>query len=165
MYKIHPSIVIWASIDDIWNYLVDIESWWIQSNPEHELLEILSNEDTLQEGTQIRIKERIAGIPGNATGEITEFSPNHYITWESRNATYQFYRFSITVEEGVTWILTPKQQATELTAHVWASFPETPSGRLTELIFKHILNGVEKDRQHAMQELEYIKQSVESESV
>lgn len=162
MYQLSPSITIDAAPEEVWEYLLDVEEWWVASNPEHESIDVLSDDETLTEGTRIRVEEEIAGISGVATGEITELIPNRRLTWEASEARYRFYSLPLTVSEGITWELTPTRQGTELTAHVWASFPDTLVGRLFEWGFVNLLNGLEKDYYHAMQELEYVRRALES---
>ncbi|MFB6189927.1 MAG: SRPBCC family protein [Halapricum sp.] len=162
MFEIEPTISIDASPEIVWEYLIEIEEWWVPSNPEHESLEILSDERALQEGTRIRVKERIAGLPGVAEGEITEYVPRERITWEAPNTSYRYYGLTIHVDEGVSWRLAPTDAGTNLTAAVWATFPETLLGTVVEWIFKNVLDGVEQDYRHAVMELKYIKEGVEA---
>jgi len=162
MYEIAPSITVDASPQTVWEYVRDVEAWWVASNPEHESLEILSADGTLEEGTSLRVRERIAGVPGVATGEVTEVVPQRRLTWEATDARYRYFGLTVHVDESVSWELTPIDGATELTARVRASFPETLVGSLVEWSFEHLLDGVERDYQHAMRELEYIREELES---
>lgn len=162
MYEISPTVTINVPPERVWEYLIDVEEWWVASNPDHESLEVLSNSEDLDEGTRIRVRERIAGIPGVAEGEITEFVSGERLTWEAPSAEYRFYGLPLEVHEGVTWEVTPTRGGTELTAHVWASFPDTVLGTLAEWSFEHVLRGVERDYQHAMRELEYVKHALET---
>lgn len=164
MFEIEPTIGIEAPPGTVWKYLIEIEDWWVPSNPEHDSLAILSDDEELREGTRIRVREQIAGLPGIAVGEITEFRPPELITWEASNARYRYHGLHISVDEGVSWKLEPAGEGTNLTAHVWASFPETFFGNLIEWSFKNVLDGVEKDYQHTRKELEYLKETVESEN-
>lgn len=43
----------------------------------------------------------------------------------------------------------------------WATFPNHLAGRLAAFAFAHVLNGVEKDREHARTELRYLKGLIE----
>ena len=161
-YEIAPSIRIAAPPETVWDLLVDIEAWWVASNPEHESLEILTNTGTIGEGTRIEVRERIAGIPGVARGEITDFVPERRIVWEAPKARYRYFGFPLTVSEGVAWEISPQDDGrTELTARVWASFPDTLWGRVIEWSFNYVVDGVERDYEHAMRELEYLKRAVE----
>ena len=160
-YEVAPTIRIAASPEIVWEYLVDIEEWWVKSNPEHESLEILSTTDRIAEGTHIEVRERIAGVPGVARGEITELVPEQRITWEAPGARYRYFSIPLHVSEGVTWEVSPDDGGSELTARVWASFPDSLWGRVVEWSFKHVVDGVERDYEHAMRELEYVKRAVE----
>ena len=42
------------------------------------------------EGARLRIRERIGGIPGEATGVITRFDPGEAVTWQAR-ARYRWF--------------------------------------------------------------------------
>jgi hypothetical protein len=44
---------------------------------------------------------------------------------------------------------------------VWATSPAGPTGRRIEWIFTRVLNGIDKDREHARTELRYLKQTIE----
>jgi hypothetical protein len=157
MFEFTASLKIDTSAERLWNRLVDVQSWWLVSNPEHGRLEILSEEQEIQEGTPILIEERIAGIPGKAVGQVTQIRECQELTWEAEDAVYSFYGLPLSVQEGVTWKVEPVNAGVRLSAHVWGEFPDTWVGRMFEWVFKHIVRGVEKDYEHAMQELRYLK--------
>lgn len=73
MLQFTVSVEIKAEPERVWRYLLDIGNWWLPSNPEHESIEILDGDEPLRPGTRIRIRERIAGIPGEAIGSVTEY--------------------------------------------------------------------------------------------
>lgn len=160
MFEISPKIVIHAPVETVWIYMVDIEGWWEQSNPEHIKLKILSTDKEFKKHTNIAIEEKVAGIPCSAFGEVTEYKEYEYVTWEAK-ALYRYYGLKIKVSEGVRWSIRKNNKDTELEAHVWASFPNGAFGKIVEWFFKNILNGVDKDYRHAMCELQYIKKQVE----
>ncbi|WP_380674482.1 hypothetical protein [Salinigranum sp. GCM10025319] len=56
----------------------------------------------------------------------------------------------------------PTGDGTALTAHVWASVPDTLLGTLVEWDFRHLLDGITKDYDHVLTELEYITARIES---
>lgn len=170
MFEFTETILIHAAPATVWEVLRDIESWWPASNPEHDSLERLDDRDILDVGTRLRIHERIGGIPGEAVGEITHVNPPFSVTWEAPSARYRWLGMSIQIGEGVTWSIEPHPEphsaphtaGTKLSAHVWATFPPGRSGRLLELAFRHLLRGVEKDREHTRTELRYLKHTIEA---
>ncbi|WP_199429152.1 SRPBCC family protein [Qaidamihabitans albus] len=163
MLEFTETISIHARPSTVWDVMRDIEGWWLASNPEHETLERLDDRDVLEVGARLRIRERIGGIPGEATGTITQVEPGSAVTWEAE-ARYRWLGVPVSVEEGVTWRVEPHDrdgESAKLSAHVWATFPPGLRGRLLEAAFTHLLGGVDKDREHARTELRYLKGRVE----
>jgi uncharacterized protein YndB with AHSA1/START domain len=160
MFEFTETILIQAPPPLVWDTLQDLEGWWVASNPEHQSLERLDDRGT-EPGARLRIREKIAGIPGEALGEITRVEPGTEVTWHAPAARYRLLGISFTVGEGVTWRVEPYgDQATALSAHVWATFPP-PIGRLTQWIFTRLLNGIDKDREHTRTERRYLKHTIE----
>lgn len=148
--------------DQVWEVLSDVESWWEDSNPEHDSLELLDDRG-LEVGARLRIRESIAGIPGVAEGEITSLSPGRAITWEAPQAHYRRFGIPLTVAEGVTWTIEPAEAGgSRVGAHVWAVFPAGLFGKLIEWAFTWLLGGVSKDRAHTRTELRYLKELIEA---
>lgn len=162
MLQFTESVKIETTPDRAWAYLVNVEKWWPPSNPEHESLEILDRDKALGKGTRIRIRERIAGIPCEAIGEVTEYVERERVTWQAEVARYRLWGITLEVTEGVRWSLGPLEKGVTLSACIWASFPGGPKGRCLEWMFKGPLRGEAKDRSHARRELEYIKQELEN---
>lgn len=164
MFAFTETVSIQAPPSVVWTVMHDIEGWWLASNPEHESLERLDDRDVLEVGAQLRIRERVGGVPGEATGTITRVDPCSAVTWEAPQARYRWLKMSIPVGEGVTWRIEPHSddaEITDLSAHVWASFPSGLRGRLLEGAFIYLLGGVKKDREHARTELRYLKGVIE----
>lgn len=162
MFEFTETIEIAARPETVWETLREVERWWPESNPEHEGIERL-DEGELGLGTRFVIRERIAGIPGEASGAITRFEPGSEVTWEAPMARYRWLGLRFTIGEGVSWKLAPSgTSASQLSAHVWATFPEGLVGRTLEWTFKNVLNGVPKDREHAQTELRYLKTIIET---
>jgi hypothetical protein len=163
MFEFTESISILAPPPAVWEFLRDVEGWWPASNPEHDSIERLDDRDVLEVGAQLRIREKVAGIPGVATGTITRVAPGSAITWEAPEARYKWFGLSFTVGEGVTWRVEPgdDDKSAIVSAHVWATFPPGVPGRLLEFGFR-MLGGVEKDREHARVELRYLKRVIEA---
>jgi hypothetical protein len=135
----------------------------VPSNPdEHVSLEILGERGSLGDDTPIRIRESVAGVPCEALGYLSDIVDKEKVTWESEEAIYRYAGLRVSVQEGVTWSLRGTNEGTELHAHVWANFPDTRFGRLFEWYAKKILRVERRDREHAMKELTYIKQQVET---
>lgn len=161
MVEIKQKLIIEAPPDVVWEHLIDVKEWWLDSNPDHIDLEIKSADQKIRAGTRMLIRERIAGILGEALGEISEFVEGEKVIWESNKATYQYLGIRFSVREGVSWQIEPVDKGSELTAHVWAHFPKGFFGRILEWWFKHIIDGVSKDREHAMTELRFLKTRIE----
>jgi hypothetical protein len=162
MYNITASIIIHAPIQKVWDYMLDIENWWPKSNPEHVSLEYLGGRHELSLGARIKIREYIAGVPCEAVGEITEFTVLEKASWVAE-AEYSYFGFKVKVKEGVRWLFANKEEGVELSAYVWAEFPNTLFGKFVEWYFLNVLKGAKKDYEHTMRELEYIKREVEKE--
>lgn len=138
MFSFTECIEIDASRGAVWDVMRDVRDWWPPSNPEHDSLEVLDGKDQVALGTKLRIRERVAGIPGDAVGTITEFEPGHSVAWEAPEAHYRLAGARITVAEGVTWHLKAGREATQVSAHVWARFPSGWMGRALEWAFMHM---------------------------
>lgn len=161
MFEFTETISIHAAPSTVWDTMHDLEGWWPASNPEHQSLERLDGRG-IEPGAWLRIREKIAGVPGEAVGTITRVEPGSEVTWHAPDAHYRWLGIGFTVGEGVTWRIEPDTSGdTQVSAHVWATFAPGLVGRLTEWIFKHVLNGVPRDREHAHTELRYLKRVIE----
>lgn len=162
MFEFTESIRIEAPAATVWDTIVDVEDWWPPSNPEHDSIERLDDGGDLMVGTQFRIREKVAGIPGEAIGTITDLEPGTAVTWRADQARYRLLGMIFTIGEGVTWRLEPDgPEATILSAHVRATFPNGSIGRGLSFVFTRLLNGIDKDRRHTRIELEYLKAAIE----
>lgn len=162
MFEFTETITIQAPHTAVWELMRHIERWWPVSNPEHESLRQLDN-GPLGVGTRLRIREKIAGIPGEATGTITRFDAGRAVSWEAPRARYRFLGLAFTVGEGVTWRIDARaDRTTAVSAHVWATFPHGLAGRLLAAVFTRLLHGIEKDREHTRTELRYLKRALEA---
>lgn len=161
MFEFVESVRIEAPPADDWVYIADVERWWLASNPEHIRLEVRSPDSAIGLGTEIAFEERVAGIKGQAKGTITQWVPGTQVTWESK-AIYQYLGFPLRVREGVSWRVGSNDKGTQLSAHVWAEFSSSLVGRFFEWYAKAILKVVDRDREHARRELEYLKSAIES---
>ncbi|OBI28336.1 SRPBCC family protein [Mycobacterium sp. E2238] len=161
MFEFSESVLIAAPRAQVWSVLSDIDRWWLASNGEHERLEHLDSLPPTQVGARLRIAEKIGGIPGVAEGTITAVDPGTAVTWEA-DARYRWFGVPVRVGEGVTWRVEPDGEAkTRVGARVWATFPRHLLGRIAAFAFMHLLNGVEKDREHTRTELCYLRKIIE----
>jgi hypothetical protein len=156
VFEFAESISITATRSEIWRRMVNIEQWWPPSNPEHTSIGVRPAGAHIQAGTEIVFEERVAGIKGRAAGSITKWIPESEATWEG-DAVYRYFGIPLRVQEGVSWLIEGSDEASTLSAHVWARFPSSVFGRLLEWYAKTFLSVVERDRQHARRELEYLK--------
>lgn len=149
-------VTIDKSKEIIWDYMINLNNWWVKSNDEHDSLKVLSEGDELKEGTLIEIKEKVAGVSCVAIGKIHSLDKYNTVTWESDRAVYNFFGLRVKVREGVKWSLKKSNKRTILSADVFAEF-QGFFGPLYKFLFKNVLNGIEKDYQHALKEVKYIK--------
>ena len=162
MFAFTETVNIAAPAEQVWDTMHDLEAWWPASNPEHISLERLDNRG-ITVGAQLRIRETIAGIPGEAVGVITRVTPGTEVSWQADHARYRWFGLTLTVAEGVTWrVQSDGHRQCQLSAHVWARFPRSPLGHVHSWAFEHLLDGVDKDRRHARTELEYLKHAIEN---
>lgn len=122
----------------------DLDRWWLQSSPEHYQLGHL-DPPPLRQGGRLRIQERIAGIPGTATGTIIRFEPGEVLTWEAQGVLAGGARDN--ARRGCDLADRPHLRRSRVSATVWARFQDR-WGRLIERGFR-VCRGVEKDRKHA----------------
>lgn len=145
----------------VWQVMSDLDGWWVASNPEHVSLERLDDRG-IAVGARLRIREKIAGVPGEYVGELTRVLPQREVTMEAPAARYRLLGVPFTVGEGVTWRLEPADDGTsQVSANVWATFPYGVFGHVLAWAFVHVLNGIDKDREHARVELRYLKRIIE----
>jgi len=163
MFEFTESILIEVSSGSVWKTLADFENWWPPSNPEHIRIEVQSENKPVDVGTEIVFEERIAGIRGQAQGMITRWVPGEEATWEG-TAVYRYLGISFQIREGVSWRVESLGESSRLSARVWAEFPAGIFGRFLEWYTKSLLNVIEHDREHARQELTYLKSVIEGTS-
>lgn len=161
MLSFTESVTMGACPDAIWTHLVDLERWWVASNPEHILLEIQAADKSVVEGTEIHFEERVGGVRAVARGRIVSMHPGVEATWEGE-AVYHYLGLRIPVNEGVKWRLAAmSRDLTIVSASVWAEFPRGLPGGLLEWHAKRHLKIEERDREHTRRELHYLKDLVE----
>lgn len=110
MIEFTEMVTIEAPPAVVWELMQDLEGWWPASNPDHDSLRRL-DAGPLRVGTRVRIREKIAGMPGEATGAITQFEPGHRVTWQAPRARYRWLGLPLTISEGVTWHIDGRRAA------------------------------------------------------
>ena len=93
-------------------------------------------------------------------GTVISLMPGVAATWEGV-ANYRHFGFDLAIQEGVTWSIEANMGSLTLSAHVSARFPAGAFGRFFEWYSVRILHVIERDRQHARCELEYLKHLIE----
>lgn len=161
MFQFTESIAIASRPDEIWETLADIEKWWPPSNPEHISIDVRYDGKPVDAGTEVHFEERIAGIKGKASGSITKWKPGREATWEGA-ALYRYYGVPVRIREGVSWAVESAGGVSTLSTTVWARFPENLFGRLVEWYSVRVLNVIDRDKEHARRELEYLKSVIEA---
>lgn len=163
MYEFTETILIEAPPTRVWEVMSDLEGWWQAGNPEHESVELLDGSG-VRVGAQVKIREQIAGMPGEAVGVITAVRPGSALTLEVPEARYRWHGIPATISEGVTWEIEPREDEanTRVTARIWVLFPIGLIGSAMRWAFVRPLNGIEKDREHARTELRHLKLLTES---
>lgn len=67
----------------------------------------------------LRIREKVASVPGEAIGKMARFVPGTEVIWHAPTTRYRLFGIRVTVDEAVTWRVHPRgQDATALSAHV-----------------------------------------------
>ncbi|PYP69840.1 MAG: hypothetical protein DMD41_16250 [Gemmatimonadetes bacterium] len=160
MFEFEESVSIDAPVSDVWKFVTDVSRWWLPRAPTT-LLQLRTAKGLLGLGDEVGFEEWVGGNRGEARGTITEWTQGRAVTWEGE-ATYRYFGVRIRIEESVTWRVQPRSGGSELSARVWARFPPGLLGRLTEWYAEAVLHIVDKDRQHARRELDYLKRALES---
>ena len=161
MFEFAETVDIGAPLEEVWDYLADVDQWWLASNPEHIKIAMGGSGSDIVPGTKVSFEERIAGVRGRAEGTITKVVPENVIEWQG-DAVYRYFGLSFRVREGVSWQVGDGDPGAKLSAHVWAEFSASFAGRLFEWYAKTLLNVVDRDREHARRELEYLRSAIES---
>jgi hypothetical protein len=163
MYEFTETILVEAPPTRAWEVMSDIESWWPAANPEHVSMKPF-DDSGVRVGAQFEVCEKVAGIPGEAVRIITVVKPGLAVTWEAPEARYRWYGIPMTISEGVSWRIEQREDQgnTQVSARVWVEFRLGILGSACRWAFVRLLNGIEKDREHARTELRYLKRLIET---
>lgn len=72
MIAIEASVEIDRSPQDVWDYVVRFDDWWLAANPDEHIELSVMDAKEIDKGTKLVLRERIAGVRGEATIEIAE---------------------------------------------------------------------------------------------
>ena len=165
MIKVKASVEINKTPQEVWNYVSRIDEWWLTSNPkEHIELSVVGN-GPINKETEFILKERIAGIRGEALAKVVEYAPPAKLIWKSLQAKFKLLAVTVNVEEGGTFEISETDNGCVLSHEVWEKLHAGPVAGLIEWFFKHILKGELRDFQHTHRELLYVKREIERRSV
>lgn len=106
------------------------------------------------------MKERIAGIRGEAIITIREYQEPARLVWESLSAKYKVIGIGINVSEGGVFEIRKTENGCVLSHRVWGKLHGV-GGAVAEWFFKSVLRGERRDYEHTARELRFIKREVE----
>jgi hypothetical protein len=160
--EVEASVEIERSPLDVWDYMSRIDKWWLVSNPDEHIELSVVGKGNIEKGTEFVLKERIAGIRGEAIITISEYQPPKQLEWKSLSAKYRLLGMGLDVEEGGIFKISPTEKGCVLSHRVWGKLDCGLMGIIAEWFFKNILKGERKDFEHTHRELLFIKGEVES---
>ena len=160
MIEAKASVEINCSPEEVWNYLIRIDDWWLRSNPKEHIELTLVGTKEINEGTQFILKEYIAGIKGEALAEISEIVPLKKLVWRSIKAQYKLLGFKTNIEEGGIFTLTESASGCTLSHYVWGKIRNSHWSPIIEWLFKNVLKGEKKDYEHTYRELIFVKKEM-----
>ncbi|MDO8474309.1 MAG: hypothetical protein Q7S62_02095 [bacterium] len=161
MLELQAQVAIQSSLRMIWEYMNNVEGWWVLSSSDHVSLEFFSQEHSLQKGMRAMLKEQFGGIRGESRGMIAQVIPEKEVVWESEKAVYSHLFFHIPVKQTVIWIMEENGKEAVLSMKVRLIFSNTAWGRVSEWYFVHVLRGKQLVSDHSLKELLYIKKAIE----
>lgn len=161
MIGVEASVEIDLAPQIVWDYVARIDDWWLVSNPDEHIELSVIGQGEVEKGAELVLKERIAGIRGEAIITICEYDPPERLEWKSLSAKYRLLGIGVNVREGGTFKISAKGNGCVLSHRVWGKL-DGLSGAATEWFFKYILKGERRDYEHTLRELLFIKREVES---
>ena len=162
MLELQAQVAIQSSPGTIWEYMNNVEGWWVLSSSDHVSLEFFSPEHSLQKGMRVMLKEQFGGIHGESRGMIAKVIPEREVIWQSEKAVYSYLFFHIPVKQTVTWNIEKNGKEAVLSMKVRLLFSNTIWGKVSEWYFVHVLRGKHLVSDHSLKELVYIKEAIES---
>lgn len=160
MIEVEASVEIDGEPERVWDYMVRFDNWWLASNPDEHIELSVIDQGEITKGTRFVLKERIAGIRGEAIITIRDLQRPERLEWASLGAKYKLLGISIDVREGGVFKLLKTENGCVLSHRVWGRLNGL-GGAIAERFFKSVLKGERKDYEHTARELRFIKREVE----
>ena len=161
MIEVKTSVEIDKTPQEEWDYIARIVEWRLASNTKEHIESSVVGDGAIEKGTEFVLKERIAGVRGEAFAKVAEYAPPKKLVWKSLHAHYKLLGVSLNGEEGGTFKISKRANGCVLSHGVWGKIHAGPASALIEWFFKNILKGEDKDLQHTHRELLFIKREIE----
>lgn len=162
MIEVKASVTIEKPPKVVWDYVAQIDKWWLASNLKEHIELSLVDTKKVEADAKFVLKEKIAGVRGEALAKIAEFLPPRKLVWQSLHAEYRLPGIKIPVKEGGTFEIVETNNGCELSHYVWGELHSIPLKGMLEWFFKAVLRGEKKDYEHTYRELLFIKRQLES---
>lgn len=165
MISVKAEVEIARDAQSVWDYVSRIDRWWLASNPrDHIELSFVDGAD-VEEGAEFVLRERIAGVRGEARAIIAEVQPPWRLVWKSLWARFSYLGVGLDIDEGGTFEIVETDTGCILSHYVWGRLGEGRWPRVMEWFFKTVLRGEKKDYEHTRRELMFIKLRLEARRV
>lgn len=161
MLELSSQVTIRSSLRSVWEYMNEVEGWWVLSSSDHVSLEFSSAVHSLQKGMHSVLREQFGGIRGESKGMVTHVIPEKEVVWQSERAVYSYLFCKIPLQQTVTWNMQESGGAVVLSMRVRLVFSDTLWGKVCEWYFAYVLRGKRLVTEHSFKELMYIKGAIE----
>jgi|GEM_PF-6889481 len=162
MIAVKAAVAVERDAQSVWDYVSRIDQWWLVSNPKDHIELTFVDGASVEEGTEFVLRERIAGVRGEAHAVISEAEPPHRLVWKSLRARFSYLGIGVDLDEGGTFEIVETDAGCILSHYVWGRLGAGRWPRLMEWFFKTVLRGERKDYEHTQRELLFIKHALES---
>lgn len=161
MLELRSQVTIRSSLRSVWEYMNEVEGWWVLSSSDHVSLEFSSTVHSLQKGMRAVLREQFGGIRGESRGMVTHVIPEKEVVWQSERAVYSYLFCKVPLQQTVTWNMQESGGTVVLSMRVCLVFSDTLWGKVCEWYFVYVLRGKRLVAEHSFNELVYIKRAIE----
>jgi len=162
MIALKAAVEIERSPQAVRDYVSRIDDRWLASNPKDHIELTFVDSAGVEEGAEFVLRERIAGVRGEARAVIAEVDRPRRLVWRSLRARFSCLGIGIDLEEGGTFEIVENERDCPLSHRVWGRLGTNPFARVAEWFFKTVLRGERKDYEHTHCELLFIKHALEA---